>query len=208
MRTFIKPIRAGLCLCQALLFFSTTYVWSAGANEPKSWFTENKGQVVDQFGRLRNDVQFLYVNGDFKLILKANGFSYELTNQSKSISVSEATGLSEFADEDEYAADEARTIGVSRVEVSLRGCNDNPVIEATGPSSFYQNYYNQHTGYPGITGVRSYKKIIYKDIYPGIDLVFTIRDSKEINRNIVLYFIPAVIHEEFNSLILEQLKPC
>src|SRR5690606_17620203 len=40
-----------------------------------------------------------------------------------------------------------------------------------GPTGYYENYYLAHTGEDGVTA-RGYGRVIYKDIYPNIDLVF------------------------------------
>ncbi len=58
-----------------------------------SRFTENKGQVTDQNGKLRNDVKYIYSAPGFKAIFKANSFSYEIfTVDKKPKLISEATG--------------------------------------------------------------------------------------------------------------------
>src|SRR6478735_3276131 len=46
-------------------------------------FVENKGQVMDQRGKINKEVLFIYANGNFNLQLKRNGFSYELFEEGK-----------------------------------------------------------------------------------------------------------------------------
>jgi len=63
--------------------------------------------------------------------------------------------------------------------VELVGANTNPEIIAEEPSADYLNYYNAVTPESGATFVRNYGKITYKEIYPGIDMVFVARTGKD-----------------------------
>ncbi|MEO6168537.1 MAG: T9SS type A sorting domain-containing protein [Chitinophagales bacterium] len=175
MSPFLPPSGVRTIVCYVFTFISIIFFSNASAADPQSWFTENKGQVVDQFVRQRADIKYLYIQGSFKLLLQSNSFSYEIANETSSNSVEESTGYTNPTDaEHDLSPDEHSRVTVSRVDITLKGSNPTPVIEAQEAASFYQNYYNHLTGSQGITGVKSFKKIIYHDIYPHIDLVFSI----------------------------------
>jgi len=59
----------------------------------------------------------------------------------------------------------------------LPGADPNCEILASGPSSDFTNYYTTGTILEGVCNVRSYQKVTYKNIYPGIDLEF-LQDSQ------------------------------
>lgn len=42
-----------------------------------SGFVENKGQLADQNGNVNNEVLYIHYQGDLKITLRQNGFSYE-----------------------------------------------------------------------------------------------------------------------------------
>ncbi|MFH0761056.1 MAG: hypothetical protein V2A67_06100 [Bacteroidota bacterium] len=59
-----------------------------------------------------------------------------------------------------------------RIDFDLIGSNPNCEIITSGSSPDYLNYYTTGTPEGGVFKVRSYHTVTYKEIYPGIDLVF------------------------------------
>ena len=55
-------------------------------------FMENKGQIKDQNNHIRQDIRYIYSGKNFNLVLKDDGFSYELFRFEENPAVSEATG--------------------------------------------------------------------------------------------------------------------
>jgi len=49
--------------------------------------------------------------------------------------------------------------------------NMNASVSVEEPTQGYINYYLGHCP-EGITGVRAYRKVIYENMYPNIDVVF------------------------------------
>ena len=66
-------------------------------------FIEDKGQVHDQNGKLRDDVKFIFQKNDFKLILRNNGFSMEFTQITSAGGSFPESGL--FDDEEDPIVD-------------------------------------------------------------------------------------------------------
>ncbi|MDQ3072097.1 MAG: hypothetical protein M3Q97_02355, partial [Bacteroidota bacterium] len=64
-----------------------------------------------------------------------------------------------------------RVITKTRTELLFIGCNPHTVIEEFEEASFVLNYFLAHTPSEGITNVKSFKKLVYRNMYPHIDLV-------------------------------------
>ncbi len=147
------------------------------SQKPQYGFIENKGQIHDQNYKANPDVKYLLCMGNgMNVQLKANGFSYDTYK----------TEVKEKVNDDSY--DKMRpnnkpekdiTYYFHRVDVELAGANTNPEIIAEEPSSDYLNYYNAVTPESGATFVRYYGKITYREIYPGIDMVFVASAGKD-----------------------------
>jgi hypothetical protein len=142
-------------------------------------FVENKGQVRDQHGKPNDKVKFLYSEGSFNLQLKSNGFSYEvfeIVNDGKSFPEYGQMKGNNNAPRD-LTIDHS-TLRSHRIDVLFEGSSSKVEMvgsEATGAAF---NFY--HAGLPvsGITGVQSFQNVIYRNIYPSIDLVFYAPDAE------------------------------
>jgi hypothetical protein len=138
-----------------------------------SRFIENVGQVKYQDGRPAADVKYIYSAPGFKLILKENSFSYEVYTLEK-IKKDEA-GIFPNSALDKVLGEKfssSVTVHSSRIDVTLQGAGNQPEIVPEGERTDYRNYYNAQTIRNGIKEIRSYEKISYRNIYPGIDFVF------------------------------------
>lgn len=119
-------------------------------------FIENKGQLIDQNGKKNTDVIYLFSDQKrLNVQLKTEGFAYDL-----------------------YKNIGGGQLAFHRIDVKLIGANQNPAIVAENSSSDYINYYT--TGLSDNSAFKSshYESIIYKDIYPQIDLKFNVKDGK------------------------------
>ena len=142
----------------------------------KIGFIENKGQIYDQNFKPNPVVRFLLASGcGLNVQLKANSFSYDTYIAEKVKSDGEISPL--------HYKDSLKSGGVKfsfhRVDVELPGANPWPEIIAEEPYDDYLNFYNSVTSESGATYVRYYKKVIYKEIYPGIDLEFIVNSEGE-----------------------------
>ncbi|RZK27151.1 MAG: T9SS type A sorting domain-containing protein [Flavobacterium sp.] len=154
-----------------------------------SRFAENKGQITDQNGNLRNDVKYIYNAPGFKAIFKANSFSYEVfTLEKKPKQISEATGkpIDDLLPE-KLKQPEDVTVKTHRIDINLPGANQNPEILVEGKCTDYNNYYLAHTPEEGVQKVFSYTKLTYKNIWPKVDLVFYAKKEGELKYDIVVH---------------------
>lgn len=122
-------------------------------------FTENKGQVCDQNFVSRPDVLF---------ISDANGLNFHLTKSSISYQIQKVHSEKEI-ETNGTKNKIPDQISIYRVDVKWLNTNLNSVVETGDLLDGVDNYYLQQCP-EGVTGVRSYKEIMYAEIYKGIDL--------------------------------------
>ena len=155
-------------------------------------FIENKGQIIDQNNKPNNEVLYLYNGNGLHVQLRQNGFSYEVIKTEKTpkaLSDLEIESLDKFhQDSFDY------TYKIHRIDISFEGGNKNAQISPFEPSSDYINYYTgsqvraplagalppPHNPNPennGITHIHHYKKILYTNIYPNIDVEFILNSA-------------------------------
>ncbi|MCX6352638.1 MAG: SBBP repeat-containing protein, partial [Bacteroidetes bacterium] len=108
-------------------------------------FIENKGQIYNQDFTPNSEVKYLLNSEGLNVQLKKNSFSY-----------------------DTYVLENG-VLQFHRIDVVLIGANTNPEIIPQNIGRDYLNYYN---AVGGVTKVNHFSKVMYKDIYNGIDLEF------------------------------------
>src|SRR4249919_546667 len=97
-----------LFIVSLLFIFKTSFAqlidnsWQQKNLLPAKGFIENKGQIKDQHGRQCPDVTYVFSEKNFNLVLKTNGFSYELFHYKKNPAVSEATGERLLRNENDF----------------------------------------------------------------------------------------------------------
>jgi uncharacterized protein (TIGR02145 family) len=134
---------------------------------PRNVFIQNKGQIIDQNNDPNPAVLYLLNTPGMNVQLRKGGFSYDLY---------QITNNEQRTTNSKYPASSiqhpASSIQFHRIDIDLQNTNLNPSIETSAPSKDYLNYYTKGTPSEGVTDVRSYSTIKYKNIYPGIDLQF------------------------------------
>ncbi len=154
------------------------------------YFIENKGQIKDQYAHPRNDIQFsLRANGMNFFI--GNGqlhyqFSHRESNSrhistpGKAVAIMKnisAAWNDQLTDNKPEEADLNECNSTYRMDVELMGANKNIEVIASEPQAYYENYYIDGCPLSGIQ-VHTYGKIIYKNIYPGIDWAIYTNNNK------------------------------
>jgi hypothetical protein len=142
-------------------------------------FIPNEGQVKDQRGHINRDVKYLYNDGLFNLELKAGGFSYEIFDV-----VNEDNGFSESGEVAEpqfpqSVAGKKLQLRSHRVDVIFLNANHRVRVEAAASVESYFNFYHAPVNAKQYLHLKSFQKVIYHDLYPGIDLVFYAPDREE-----------------------------
>jgi hypothetical protein len=138
-------------------------------------FYENRGQIVDTDGKTRPEVKYYAFFEGVTVYFTPTGWStvYSVTEKTGE-KVSEATGAREGSSHVnflQYPFDRSgESIRKYRMDVTLEGCNPDVLIETGERRAQYLNYYLAHCP-EGITHVRSYEGLRYRNIYDKIDLV-------------------------------------
>ncbi|MFN4082028.1 MAG: SBBP repeat-containing protein [Bacteroidia bacterium] len=150
-------------------------------------FIENKGQIIDQYHKLNKEVLFLFQTGNLQVQLKQNGFSYEVQKLVTKSLTSGQEIIPTVLSNDSFQSD----LFVHRVDISFLNANQNATIEASEPFSDFINYYTTSTPEAGIVNVNHYQKVLYKNIYPNIDVEFMVllkgAQNEGIKYNIIVH---------------------
>ena len=155
-------------------------------NRPGSAFVENKGQIIDQNNRPNPGVLYFLRTPGMNVQIRKGGFSYDIYTSEKSEITSQkpSDSLSDPYSQTRPVAPSLLTF--HRIDIDLVGANVAGGIIACDPAPSYLNYYTAGTPASGVTGVRSYQKVIFPEIYPGIDVEFMTDRVSGFKYNIVV----------------------
>lgn len=132
-------------------------------------FIENKGQVSDQFSEKRSDVLFVGNVGETNFYLKKNGISYQFSKVLKWKEL-DTNSLKYGHGRAAYLKISEKT-EIYRLDIEWLNCNSSITIQPENRKEEMFNYYSVVCP-NGVTGVRSYEKIKYKNLYNGVDLIW------------------------------------
>ncbi len=152
------------------LFFISIFIYgfaSADVPENKICFIENKRQVIDTEGAVRNDVLFSSDKTNTQIFLRKSGISYVMSNLATLAHENEETDNTM----QKAGIDNSDIISLHRVDMEFYGANKNYDVVPENKNQEIRNYYLAHC-LNGITGVNSFNKITYTNLYKGIDAVF------------------------------------
>lgn len=149
-------------------------------------FVENKGQIIDQNNKPNPAVKYLLNMPGLNVQLKTNGFSYDayvVEQPQQKQNQQLKSGVSDFMETESISTD------FHRIDIEFIDANASPQIIAEEPFSDYMNYYTTGTSENGAIKVNHYEKVTYKNLYPGIDLVFYARPgtSKPVEYNFIVH---------------------
>lgn len=153
-----------VCSMVAIATPTSKNIPPAGSPAPLA-FRENKGQVKDQFGGDRKDIQFQVNVDGASVFIGAGKISYQW-NQVKT--QGRASPVLKQNDPTEIK------INVCRMDVTLMGYNEGAVLVKEEMMPGFDVFYAQ-----GADGAKacSYRKITYRNIYPNIDWVVYVKDN-------------------------------
>jgi hypothetical protein len=138
-------------------------------------FVENKGQIKDQYGNPRNDIDFVLQGcGGVNIFIGAGEIHYQFTKTDVDNMNQPGTYIApekrNNMDEDRYEKPYSATITTYRLDVNMVGANMNASVATGVQEPYYENYYLPGCPADGLRA-HSYKKITYKNVYPDIDWV-------------------------------------
>ncbi len=129
-------------------------------------FLQNRGQVIDGDKQARPDILYTAKVGNVGLYMRRTGLSY-LYVQIDHPNGPQLPSGRRFKRQPDTSA----IVSTYRMDMELVGANPNAVVQSSEAGGPALNFYLSHCP-QGITGVRSYGRVTYHDIYPNIDLVY------------------------------------
>jgi hypothetical protein len=143
-------------------------------------FIENKGQIRDQNGATRADIQYELQAPGMNLFVGNGALHYQFSKTTfpgqKDIKLQHSKDAITAQMADVANILEATT-ATYRVDVALIGGNEHAKVVAEHGQAYFENYFT--TGCPtGGVQAHTFKKITYQDVYPGIDWVLLVKDGK------------------------------
>jgi len=149
---------------------------SYAASSGEFGFVENKGQVTDLDGNLLPEIAYLLNSNGMKVQLRKDGFSYDTWLQEWVDKPIEKTGENSGRRQKARQSEKvASNLNYHRIDVQFKGANPNPVLEALEQAPELIHIINSK----GDLTVRHFRKIVYRELYPGIDLEFVIKDDEK-----------------------------
>ena len=157
-----------------LIFLQVMLVFSQNQTQG---FTENKGQVADQFGKPNPSVKYLLQTNGLNVQLRDGGFSYDVYEAcehtlDKGQKKPSLTGLKQ------ENPDAASPYTYHRIDINFLQSNKDATLLPEGKSADYDNYYNVAHAAKGVTQVYKFQRVTYKNIYKAIDVVFFIPEDQ------------------------------
>ncbi len=144
-------------------------------NTPKGAILENKGQILSTSHQQVPAVQASIDLAGYKVYFQNNKVSYVLLHSEPS----QATGI----EKQEIAG----PMSMFRFDMVFEGANPAAKVVLEEQKVTRYNYLNASQAKQEITGVSSYSRIRYTNLYPSIDVVFYSQDGKSLKYDIVAF---------------------
>ncbi|MEM5880938.1 MAG: SBBP repeat-containing protein [Candidatus Aenigmatarchaeota archaeon] len=135
-------------------------------------FTPNRGQLATMDGKIAENVIFYSKNGNMGIFITENGLSYVIYSVEKKETSKDKEILPHIKERPENSI-----LHYARIDYELIGGKikkENIIYQNELPG--YENFYLAHCP-DGILFVKSYRKVIIKDVYPGINWIFRYDDN-------------------------------
>lgn len=141
-------------------------------NNSKAFFYENKGQIVDQKGKENYKVKYLFNSPGLNVQIKNEGFSYDVYEVKRTLKKEKKQKKDAVSFKEQNLPEYDHNYQYHRIDIDFVNGNKHPEIIAKEKSADYDNYYNIPGKPEGVTEVHRFQKLIYKNLYSNIDLVF------------------------------------
>jgi hypothetical protein len=169
MRLGMLPLAVGLLLSKSV---AAQTVNPGSFSKNAYCFVENKGQMVDQYGNARADVQFKIKSNDVQMFVGNGEIHYQWASMTADMKATVPIKTME----------QLKTVGeqgidVYRLDLKLVGANPNAAVIKEQVQDYYENHSIAALDYKQVQA-KSYNRITYKNVYPNIDWVFHIKDNK------------------------------
>ena len=133
----------------------------------RSGFEPNMGQVVTTTGQPAPFVRYRLSENSTNIFLLDVGIAYQFSRIHAPDGYLELQAKSYRTSEEERKLETMRAqlrLETYRMDMELEGADEHARISTEGRSTDYTNYYNH-----GALDVHTFSKVVYHDVYPGID---------------------------------------
>ena len=138
-------------------------------NQRSLEFLPNRGQLADQCGKPMPEVLYSLDGHGVKFYFTKNSVHYVFSKSTQHDPISLSRGAARTVARQD-------SLSLYRIDVQFPGANPHVEVSGEDTASDYTNYYLAQCP-NGITMVRGFRRIVYKELYPHIDLVFYTSDS-------------------------------
>jgi hypothetical protein len=135
-------------------------------------FTENKGQVHDQYNNPRPDVLFGGTDGSLIFHIRNNGISYQLQRVDKLKTFKIHNPIKNVIEDVQVPAQTS----IQRLDIDWLNANEAIQISYGNTYEGYANFYMENCP-KGVRNVRTYKDVTLNNIYDGISLKWYQKDG-------------------------------
>lgn len=136
-------------------------------------FIKNNGQIIDQNNQPNTAVKYLYNSNGLNVQLKNEGFSYELHKSSKVLK--DFSNLTAISKKPRDSFD--FSIESHRIDIVFEGASADLEIVPLLVKNSMVNFYTTGIGINGIQDVNHFNKVLYRNVYPNIDVEFVLSDN-------------------------------
>jgi gliding motility-associated-like protein len=194
MKNYFSILLIIIIFMFCLFVFNTAgYAQSKGWSieySPQKAFIENQGQF--QIPKSNENVLFSYDGGSTKIYFTKNGISYNFIKALPKES-DEDMADEKFTTPEEWKEKEAEEHRVEYLKdaVSMHWQNANPDVEVLAydvTPDYYCYYINNKDGSKkNLNHVKGYKKIVYKNLYPGIDVEYVFHPIDGLKYTLIIH---------------------
>ena len=139
----------------------------------RSGFVENKGQFMDQNNLPNTEVKYLCTLPGLQVQIRENGYSYEVKKELERVA---ETNSGRKKDRGQL---EKITYGIHRVDIVFDGAYSNTEWEAFDQQEGHTNYYTAGTSESGILNVRTFNRLVARNVWDNIDVEFLVSEESE-----------------------------
>lgn len=149
-----------ICFLNIFYLQANTLPIPSQTNSPLS-FTENKGQLADQYNKPRRDILFSGTDGALNFYINNSGISYQLRKANKFVEVVDARTKQKRKEITEQT--------FYRIDMNWLNANTDLTIKTDDALPGYDNYYLPQCP-DGVLNVKSYSGLVINNIYNNINL--------------------------------------
>lgn len=185
-----------LLFCCFSVWFSVSAQYSdanwEGSIEPTKSFIENKSQFDDRVNLNGSEILFAYDGNGTQIYFTKNGVvysfvKYEIEEETDAERLEELEKKGGMSAEEykEWEREERQGKRITDV-VTVEWENANPDVEVIGVHKT-PDYHNYSVEGKSISNIKAYTKLLYKNIYPGIDVEYTFHPVNGLKYSFILH---------------------